>query len=197
MLYARAASQARRAGAKGAICLYSCIASGIAPIARARSAAATGAAMARSSRVMWVRMVKTTAAVSGSLRTVWRSTRSRGDGLGDRRADRLKPRRAVDDAPVQPPNEAPRLQLVEEPVDRPRERRIVARDRRMDVAERAADLVGEPPARRRAERRTDQDVPLALALQQAEILLRQPAAEIERMERRPRHVPRLAGDEVR
>ena len=107
---------------------------------------------------------------------------------------RLKRRRVVDDAPVEPPHQPARFEHGEEAVDRRFELRGIARHRRVDRAERPADLVGEPPARRRAQRRPNQPVgSIALRQQQAQILLHQPAGKVERMKPRLRDVPGFPG----
>jgi hypothetical protein len=91
--------------------------------------------------------------------------------------------RRVDQAPVDPPYRARGLERGKEAVDRPRQADIEVRHRRMDRIERPAELVGEPPVRRKAQDRPGQPVAGRARLQQTKILLDHPAKRRERLRR--------------
>ena len=127
-------------------------------------------------------MVKTTAPLSGRRRRVCRSTRShsfspafsavrsarRSRGCGWNRVG------VLDHRPVRPPDRPLHRQVREEPVGRPAQPGVEAGHRPVDLAQRPAQLLGQPPMRRVAEQGRGQRVGAVLArLHHAEILLRQ------------------------
>ena len=104
--------------------------------------------------------------------------------------------RRVDQAPVDAPDRPRDLEVGEEAVGRRGQAVRKARHRLVDDLERPAELVGEPPVRGEAHDPGDQPIGGLATLQQAQVLLDQPAGQLERRRAPRREVEALAGDQL-
>ena len=150
-------------------------------------------------------MPNSTSPERGSRRSVWRSTRSQS--CSPARSAAIALRSARCSGGRNSCGVSTRLQLTRQTgraTCRLAKNRSTVAARRLAEAghrlvnrrERPAELVGEPPMRRKAQDRRHQPIGGPAALHQAEILLHQPAGQLERCITPRRELEALAGDQI-
>ena len=90
----------------------------------------------------------------------------------------------------------PGLHVAHEAIDRPRQAFGIERHRTVHRGERAAEFLGQAPAAGKAQHGGGQHGGVVVVLDDAEILLHQPAGEFQRIAGRRGEVPVLAGQLV-